>query len=135
MNNRVFIVNMLQGPATVHVQSGHKSETYDARAGMWSHSVPMTFQKRSFKVVREKKTVNSLCGTIGRILLASARVETTISILMRALCWWRLLLIGCRRLEWYCCHWDSRVHVRLRLWVLPKFLMEGANYSLGKMLH
>ncbi|KAF4768262.1 hypothetical protein HAV15_003002 [Penicillium sp. str.  len=65
MTDEVFIVTMLKTPATVHVQSGREAETYDAKPGMWSHSVPMGVGRQSFKVVRDGKTVDSLCG-IGR---------------------------------------------------------------------
>lgn len=62
MADEVFIVTILKSPATVYVQSGYEAETYDAKAGMWSHSVPMGVGRQSFKVVREGKTVDSLYG-------------------------------------------------------------------------
>ncbi|KAF4765862.1 hypothetical protein HAV15_003386 [Penicillium sp. str.  len=63
MTDEVFIVTMLKMPATLHVQSGCKAETYEAKAGVWSHSVPMGVGTQSFKVLRDGETVDSLCGT------------------------------------------------------------------------
>ncbi|CAG8947730.1 unnamed protein product [Penicillium salamii] len=63
MTDEVFIVTMLKMPAKVHVQSGCKAETYEAKAGVWSHSVPMGVGAQSFKVVRDGETIDSLCGT------------------------------------------------------------------------
>jgi hypothetical protein len=54
----VFVVTMLETLPTVHVQSGRKPETYEARAGMWSHSVPVGVGRQSAKVVRGEKTVD-----------------------------------------------------------------------------
>ena len=62
MADEVFIVTMLKSPATVYVQSGCEAKTYNAKAGMWSHSVPIGIGRQNFKVVREGKTVDSLCG-------------------------------------------------------------------------
>ncbi|KAJ5454978.1 Glycoside hydrolasefamily 71 [Penicillium desertorum] len=66
LTDEVFIVTMLKTPATVHVQSGRESETYNAKAGIWSHSVPMGVGRQSFKIVREGKTVDPLSGTSWR---------------------------------------------------------------------
>ncbi|CAG7971224.1 unnamed protein product [Penicillium salamii] len=63
MTDEVFIVTMLKMPAVIHVQSGCKTETYEAKAGVWSHSVPMGVGTQSFKVVRDGETIDSLCGT------------------------------------------------------------------------
>ncbi|KAJ6118778.1 Glycoside hydrolase family 71 [Penicillium samsonianum] len=63
MTDAVFIVTLLKTPAMVHVQSGRKTEAYEAKAGVWSHSVPMGVGAQRFKVTREGMTVDSLCGT------------------------------------------------------------------------
>jgi hypothetical protein len=63
MADEVFIVTMLKEPATVHVQSGCQVETYEADAGVWSHSVPMGVGKQIFTVTRDGETVEALSGT------------------------------------------------------------------------
>lgn len=63
MTDEVFIVTMLKEPATVEVQSGDKTETYEAPPGVWSHSVPMGVGAQVFKVTRGEETVESLSGT------------------------------------------------------------------------
>lgn len=63
MTDEVFIVTMLKEPATVEVQSGDKIETFEADAGVWSHSVPMGVGAQIFKVTRDDEPVESLCGT------------------------------------------------------------------------
>ncbi|CDM38486.1 Glycoside hydrolase, family 71 [Penicillium roqueforti FM164] len=60
MADEVFIVTILKSPATVYVQSSCEAKTYNAKAGIWSHSVPIGIGRQSFKVVCEGKTVNSL---------------------------------------------------------------------------
>lgn len=63
MTDEVFIVTMLKEPATVEVQSGDKTETFEAPPGVWSHSVPMGVGAQIFKVTRGEETVDSLSGT------------------------------------------------------------------------
>jgi hypothetical protein len=63
MTDEVFIVTMLKEPATVQVQSGSITTSFEANAGVWSHSVPMGVGAQSFKVTRGGETVDSLCGT------------------------------------------------------------------------
>ncbi|CAG7931288.1 unnamed protein product [Penicillium olsonii] len=63
MADEVFIVTMLKEPATVEVQSGDHVETFEADAGVWSHSVPMGVGAQTFKVTRDDEPVDSLCGT------------------------------------------------------------------------
>ncbi|KAJ5774251.1 CAZyme family GH71 [Penicillium paradoxum] len=63
MKDEVFIVTMLKTPATVRVQSGNHVETYQAREGIWPHSVPMGVGKQSFTVTRGGQTIDALSGT------------------------------------------------------------------------
>ena len=42
------------------MQSSCEAETYNTKAGMWSHSTPIGVGKQTFKVIRKGKTVNSL---------------------------------------------------------------------------
>ncbi|OXV08032.1 hypothetical protein Egran_04205 [Elaphomyces granulatus] len=61
MQDTVFVVSLLQSPATVEVSSGSNNQTFNAAAGASAFQVPMGVGTQSFKVTRNSNTV--LSGT------------------------------------------------------------------------
>jgi hypothetical protein len=61
MQDTVFVVSLLQSPATIEVSSGSNNQTFNAAAGASAFQVPMGVGTQSFKVTRNSNTV--LSGT------------------------------------------------------------------------
>lgn len=61
MKDEVFVVALLKSPAEVHVQSGTKTRSFRAPAGISSWSAPMGVGQQKFAITRRGKTV--LSGT------------------------------------------------------------------------
>lgn len=61
MQDSIFVVSLLQAPATVQVNTGGSILHYNAPAGAFAHDLPMTVGDQSFAVIRQGETV--LSGT------------------------------------------------------------------------
>ena len=61
MADSVFVVPLLQAPASIQVNSGGTIYNYDAPAGVSAYEVPMHIGVQSFSVSRNNQTV--LSGT------------------------------------------------------------------------
>ncbi|KAJ5585623.1 uncharacterized protein N7459_005423 [Penicillium hispanicum] len=59
MNDSVFVVSLLQAPASVQVNSGGISYNYDAPAGAYASEIPMNIGVQAFSVIRNGQTVLS----------------------------------------------------------------------------
>jgi hypothetical protein len=59
MQDTVFVVSLLQSPATIQVSSGSNSQTFTAAAGASAFQVPMGVGTQSFTVSRGSNTVFS----------------------------------------------------------------------------
>ncbi|OXV08700.1 hypothetical protein Egran_03537 [Elaphomyces granulatus] len=59
MQDTVFVVSLLQSPATIQVSSGSNSQTFTAAAGASAFQVPMGVGPQSFTVTRGSNTVFS----------------------------------------------------------------------------
>lgn len=61
MEDNVFVVSLLTSPATIQVQSGSNTQTFNAPAGASAFSIPMGVGKQSFSATRNGQTI--LSGT------------------------------------------------------------------------
>ena len=61
MHDSIFVVSLLQTPASVQVNSGGTIYNYDAPAGAFAHEVPMNVGVQAFSIRRDGQTV--LSGT------------------------------------------------------------------------
>lgn len=61
LQDSVFVVSLLQTPATVQVNSGGSVVSYEAPAGAFAKAVPMHVGSQAFAVIRNGQTI--LSGT------------------------------------------------------------------------
>lgn len=61
MEDEIFVVSLLKSPASVAVQSGSNSQTFQAPAGISAYTVPMGVGQQKFSVTRSGSNV--LSGT------------------------------------------------------------------------
>jgi hypothetical protein len=59
MEDTVFVVSLLQSPATIQVCSGNNNQTFNAAAGASAFQVPMGVGTQDFTVTRGSDTVFS----------------------------------------------------------------------------